>query len=619
MKLKNLFLVAIILALFIPKAGAQTIEPASDNTKPTNSLVSELPSLTKAQEAQKRKAHEAKALSLTEKIIGQIGVLRLPENRLYAQAKLAHLIWKQDHQRSIELIGDAVSSLELIRQKYAEEDPDGRKYAEFCNSLVRTIAQSDEKFATELFHLIKQNAAPIPGSTLEGEFNRFELERGMQIAASDPKKAMEIAEQALDKDITNELVSILSQLRITDSEAATKLATDMVKKLKSLELDDNYLGIASSLYQITTAKPPKKTGEDDPNTSSLTFIDSASRRDLVTMLAKAVTVEVNSPLKNVYGDDYYKRDILRTLMSNAPEVERYARAQLPALKAKAAEYDKLYGQSEKAVSEYQEFISNSDVSTLLGFADKAKGNIKDSLYDMAVSKAMGNQDYDTARQIINQRIKDSTQRKALLEQADQSLFYQLVSEGKVDAALQVATRIVAKETRANLLVYLANSLLEKNDKKRALEIITAANSLIGINATNSRELESQIAIAEVYAKLDPKQSVAIFAAAIDQMNVVRSALVSINNFLPYGNDESIKEGEYVMGYNPYFTEVTRCAHSLANFIDTDFELVQATMDRFSADEIKISANLDFMEAILIDTTEASTDSSTPPTPSVSQE
>jgi len=197
------------------------------------------PTLATAQtDEEKQKQQEAlekKATVLLEQIVGQLPLLKLPENRIRVQTAAGDLLWKRNEERARSMFSLAADGVaEMMR------GTDGnlqRSAVQLRQEVVLTAAQHDAALAYQLLATTRSlTPTSDTGNDLRrrGPDNNLEENLLARVAAIDPKLAAEKVEEALGKgQYPNTLAQVLVGLESQDKEAASKLAVKVVSKLQA--------------------------------------------------------------------------------------------------------------------------------------------------------------------------------------------------------------------------------------------------------------------------------------------------------------------------------------------------------------------------------------------------
>jgi len=186
--------------------------------------------------AQKEKeALEAKASALLEQVVGQVQLLRLPENRISVQIAAADMLWARNEARARSMFSLAAEGVaEMMRG--AEGNPQ-RSVGRLRQQLVLTAAQHD---ATLAYQLLATTQPVTPASDSPNNFGLRSADANLEqsllarIAVTDPKLAAQKAEEALASgQYPTSLAQVISNLQSKDKEASAKLTAKVVSKLQS--------------------------------------------------------------------------------------------------------------------------------------------------------------------------------------------------------------------------------------------------------------------------------------------------------------------------------------------------------------------------------------------------
>ena len=216
---------ALLISTFAP-AFAQTALPTKDSKEDQEKL---------------QKALEGKALKLLDATLADAQMLKLVENQALFQSVAADLLWTRDEKRARSLFQDAVNSVTLALNSREADRPRDNTYWILSQSrfqTIQTIAGRDAQFALDL---LRASRPVIPdGSDLSYGMNDQELMLEQYIAAQaaekDSKLALKMAQESLKKGVSVGLLHLLRRLQQKDSEAATHLAVDIVKKIRTEDL-----------------------------------------------------------------------------------------------------------------------------------------------------------------------------------------------------------------------------------------------------------------------------------------------------------------------------------------------------------------------------------------------
>lgn len=286
--------------------------------------------------------------------------------------------------------------------------------------------------------------------------------------------------------------------------------------------------------------------------------------------------------------------LLGVLESYMPDVERHAPSRLNALRRKIADSKKMADPHTRFWNEHQDLLNNGTVEALLEAAAGAPVEFRSNLYQQAAAKAIGVGDPSRARRIIEDNISDAYERKQLLANLEQQIFWQTANEGKIDEARNALSRLHSDEERAEMLVQLATMAAGKGDKRSALEILEEARTLVGNRAANYPQLQAQLQVAHAYATLEPSQSFEILEAQAAQLNELLAAAEVLNGF----DQQYFKEGELMPQGSTLGNMVSQHINELSWLARIDFDHSKSVAGRFQRHETRIMAGLSIAQGVL---------------------
>ncbi len=611
MKIKQLF-ASFTLSLIVFSSVVAQSPPQPDSTK-------------QEQERKAQEELEKKALVLLDAIIKEAQSLKLPENRIYIQASAADLLWSRDEKRARALFKEVINSfVETVRKtdfkfqrasdvsiafaiRSYNNSPNPEMLAwmrtQLRQEILQLLMRHDPKWGREFLRASRQIANL---NTENAEGMNFEIMMDIQFASklaeSEPKQAVEIAQEGFDKAFSmgqqESLIGIVQQLRLKDTEAASKMAGELMKKFRSENFASNITMANSALNFLRVVTQRDKAGstqEQTPSKNESPLLDEQSLRDLVEMLASAALTRSKDSLDDEDSDNDMKLEMMQMLI---PYVERYTPWRAAALRAKIKEFTKPLKPHENAWIELASKGENATVDDLIRIAAKMPAEAQSAFYGRAAQKAVEKGDLDRARQIIGEHIGDAEQRKAILEEIDRHTLANAVREGKLEAARQMLAQIESPEERAIILSQLAATAAAKGDKKIALQLIDEARSLVGNQPENAVQFAAQVQVAGAAASIDAAQSFEILEGMIDQLNAIAAASAVLDGF---ENRQQFREGEMMLrGLGVISGLFQNWANDLQLLARTDFDRAREATERFQRSEMRLMARLSITGGVLSD-------------------
>ncbi len=561
-----------------------------------------------AQSEEQRKAQrllENNALLLLKQIITEMPGLKLSENRIKAQTIAADLLWTRDDQLARALFLEAANRLGEIISGIDSADPEYYNQingpAQLRQEMLHFISQRDAKLARDFLNATRQPSPPQsdPSNRVPDPELQMEFLLASQIAASDPDQALKIALENLEKGFSFEVNSTLQNLLRQSPEVAFTLAQAMLRKLRSDNLAKNReaTNVAVSLLQMLPRPPDHPEGEQVRETSRdpVSSVTEAIRRELLSLITAAalkITPGGSSPGSSEYDSAY---QIFTALQTMAPDIEKIAPSHLPALRGKIKQFNNTLDPRSRFWNEHQTAIQSGTAEELLELAVKVPAEMRDEVYQQAAWKAAHSGEFERARQIANDHISNSYQRKSLLMDLERNSLSRLANEFKLDEVQQVLSRLRSDEERALALIEFANDQPEVH-RQLVLQLLSQARNLISRRAENSSQFHVQIQLAQTYARWAPARSFEIMAVAIDQLNELLAAAAVTDGF---DCSQQFKDGELnSYGGGSLVNLVEQFANTLAALAATDFDQARSVADRFQRNEVRIKTQLLIVQSVL---------------------
>ncbi|HEX8776078.1 MAG TPA: hypothetical protein VF735_21090 [Pyrinomonadaceae bacterium] len=537
---------------------------------------------------------ERKALALLDEIIADTKALKSPENRILIKVAVADLLWPRNEARARTLYKEAANNFTEVLTADGDAGAMDVQFTdnstELRRALIQSIARHDPQWARDILRSTRPAAAAQPaGGHAPGSERELQLEQSIasQIAASDPKQALELAEQTLSKGVSYELLNTVSLLMRKDREAAARLSSKIVTKLQTENLATNEEALNAAFRLLTMlSRNPESALSKTSATSQPAILTQQELRDLTEMI---VTGALNSTSNNSY-----KIIMLRPLL---PEIERYAPARIAQVRSRLAEAVKREERNGGMSGELQEIMQNGTVDAILEAAPKAPEMIRNHIYLSAAMKAVEQGDSDRARQIIEDNASDPAQRKYMMADIERMMMMKAAAEGNMELTRQMLSRLRTNEERVMALTQLATVASTKGDKKAALALLDEARSMVGSRAKNFAQLGAQLQVARGYARLDPARSLLILEPMIDQLNELVGAGALLGGFF---SEQFVKDDEIQLHVMNSVTGglAGEFAVEFKALASADFDRTKAAADRFQRSEIRVMARLMIAQSIL---------------------
>ena len=568
------------------------------------------PEISAAELEASQKELEKKALGLLEEALAEAQGLKLVENRVRARAVAARLLWPHDEKAARALFKAAADEVVALNNRVDAEDTqfhnDANAVTQLRNELLQMVTPFDASLALEFLRATRQPyLAAVQSFGQPDQEHNLEMNLATQIASQDPRQALSMAEESLNKgQVTTGLIRLLEQLRMKDPAAASKLAAGIVKKLRPEDLLNNYetSGAAAQLLSLTRPADPAPSAPqqtttiiDGPSVGPVSvhasagspLIDRQTRWELIEKVIAAATS--NAPKQN---GSYNLFNALQTAM---PEVERYAPGRVAALRRKAEELEQTFNPQAKEWKPFQELMQSGTVEALLEAAPKAPSEMRDQIYMQATWKALGDgRDPERAREIV-EKISNPQQRAQMRRSLDQQAQWRAAQKGNFAEARELISRLPTVEEKVQAFIQIAYTALNAGDKQAARQVLTEARQLFVGRAQSYPQFSAELQIANTYTQLDDEEAFEIVESAIDRLNELMDAAAMINGF----GQDSFTEGELKPQGGYMWNElINLCATTLAALAPTDFERARSGAKRFRRAEARATAQLMIAQNLL---------------------
>src|SRR3989441_3894457 len=596
---------------------------------------------TDEQKQKEKEASEKKATALLEQIVGEVQLLKLPENRIRVELAAGDLLWKRNEARArsmFSLAGDGVA--EMMRSTDGNMQ---RWAAQLRQEVVLTAAQHDAQLA---YQLLATTRSLTPSPDTVNNFRRpspdSNLEQNLlaRVAAIDPKLAAQKVEEALAKgQYPTTLGQVLAGLQAQDKEAATKLTTKVVSKLQSENMLANVEAQTLALNLLRSGPRPAQTSTNGTppvanasasnqpgsnqaasglliaNNMGTPVLGESSFQDLMNTVIDAAlraTPQANNQRgpnnprgRNPGGvqnndqsaptdgqiEQSNARRLLFGLQVLLPQIDQYVPSRAPAVRQKLTEIG--MGNNQRlAFNQLGNLMQQGTADSLMAAAPAAPPQVQTRLYQQAALKALDEGNADRARQIANDHL-DPTTRDAVLHKVDFQLIAKKVEAENMEQLRQTLASLRSDDERIELLLQLAaaaqkSAAAQKDDAKLAVKFLSEAQRLTNRRATGYRQFEQQLRVAEAFAGLEPARSFETLDPGIAQLNELLSAAALLSGF----EVNIFKDGELPLeGGSSLGDMVARYGQQLASLAKSDFERAESSANKFQLAEARLQAQL----------------------------
>lgn len=587
-----LLLLALLLHTYMPAAHAQT--PADGEAA--------------AEAAHARVELERKALGLVEEALAEAQSLKLLENRIRAQTTAARILWPRNAKAARTAFKAAADGVIELNAAIDPEDPQlynaAQTVAQLRGELINVASSFDANLALEFLRATRPTYTEALAAAGYGQpWQEQQLEMGIvaNIAAQEPQRALELAEESLGKGVSMSLINVLQQLLTKEPALASKLAVDIVHRLRPEDLrsQNETASVAQQLLSMT--RPPENQsasanstgivevsiGRVMPASGGAALLEEQTRRELSEKVLAAVAAGVPSR-----GGSY---NLFYAIQSLLPELEKSAPARAAALRRKADELELSFNPSLRQMRPFQEVMQMGTVEAMLEAARKAPVEVRDQLYTNAAWKAYneGN-DPERARQIL-ESVSNPQQRAQLRREMEQRAQWRAVQEGDYKEARQAVARLKTPEERVQALLQIAGRAAAASDAETARQVLDEARGLVESQTRGQQQFGYRLQVASFYLQFDTDASFEMVEAAVGRLDELLDAAEVLDGF----GQDAFRDGELKPQGGYIWNElINQCAQALALLARTDFERAAAAAKKLRRPEARTGAQLILAQIVL---------------------
>jgi hypothetical protein len=574
---------------------------------------------------------ENKAAVLLDQLVTEAQGLKLPENRIRVQIAAADMLWDRNPARARGLLVDAAA---ILGQMMLDADRTDRSEMQSMNQMRQELVLTAGRHEAELgYQLLRSTQAQTP-ATNAGNSRRgagFDPQSNLEqsllavIATSDPKVAYQKAAESLDKgEYPTALSQVLAQLQAKDQEAFKKLTDKTLSRLNS----DNIIATreASTLAMSLLAPGPRvavAATTSDTNTAAARtptpqvlsesayhdLMDSAVTAALsVTSITGAgnnnfrgggggrfrgAQTNQTSPPDEAQVRQNNARMVLFSLQAMLTQIDQYLPERSAALRQKLTELGVTSNANANFGNQMRTAMQQGTSDSLAAAASTAPPQMQSRLYQQAAQKAVDEGNTDRAVQLANDHL-DESGRTSIMQAVD---FKRMATTASPEKLNEIKAKLAALPSDSDRVKYLIDlsTATQKDNPKLALRFLDDARALVTKRATDYKDFEDQIKVADAYAQLDPKKSFELMESGIGQLNELLSAAAVLNGF----EIDIYKEGELSLrADSDLVAMVARYGQELAALAKIDFDHARAAADRFQLTEPRLNAKLSIVQTIL---------------------
>jgi hypothetical protein len=232
-------------------------------------------------------------------------------------------------------------------------------------------------------------------------------------------------------------------------------------------------------------------------------------------------------------------------------------------------------------------MQNNTTEGILELAKEAPPEMQNNIYQNAAWRLFSEGKIEQAHQVVTEKISNPATRADMLEQFERQKLIQESSSGKIDEALERASRIRSVPERVDALINIAATAISGGDKKKGLQVLAEARSLISERAENYSQMSSQLQVARAYLPHDAQVSFSIIEPVIGHLNSLIAASSVLSGFdVPEyfkGGEMVLRMGSTLINYVQEYSQI------LGEVARHNFDPARSLADSFQPDEVRALA------------------------------
>ena len=574
---------------------------------------------------------EKKAFALLEQVVDEAQMLKLPENRIRVQINSAELLWQSNEGRARALFSQAADGVAELVRNANTEIPIGERRSfnqtrtptQLRSELVLTVARHDAPFAYQLLAATRQPSPAADGNPAATLEDTLEQQLLAQVAALDPKLALQNAEQLLEKgQFPSSLAEVLAQLQTKDKEGAAKLEEKLLKRLVSANMLTNSDAGRLALELLQPGPRPANTAKVavtkvQAQLAQSGYVDlmgnviDAALRATVAPATATQTRQTRGRGRNAGNAAGGGSQTAATTQSSAEIEQGNARRMLSGLQMLLPQIDQnVPGRAAAVRQKLTELGMNNNQRTtqnqilnslqqqtsseaIMAMAATAPAGLQSRIYRRAALTALDEGNVDRAVQIANEHMEGSA-RTSILQTVEIRQIAKKAEAEAIDQVRRMLASLPSDEQRIDRLLELASSAQTSNPKL-AVQLLNEAKQLTSRRATSYQQFDQQLRLADAFKEIESDRSFEVLEPGIMQLNELLSAAATLSGF----EVNVFREGEMpLQGGSGLSTMVARYGQRLGDLATKDFERAQTLANRFQMTEPRIVARLAIVRGLL---------------------
>jgi hypothetical protein len=579
------------------------------------------PTESKEEKNKARLESEKKAVALLEQVVGETGLLKLPDNRALVLASAGDLMWQRDEKRARQLFRQAAD--EIVQANNMPKDDSMPGFISiFQNSsprkqILTMIAKYDAELALELLYatrppnvalaLASYSQPTVPAgekpqktaaSMMEDNQNKYladeelRLEQSFsaQAADKDPAKAAKLLRESLSKNgVTNSVFQILSKINAKDNKLAVELVGEVGRKLLDSDFakKDSERNVTITFlqqYYLASDKAPAK-----PDAAKPIKIEERLAKDLANKMADYL---LQPDAKKDFTGYYFQ------LQQAKPVLEKIVPERAAAIKQKLDATKKSLPERMAMYTDDMFSDNGRTPDKLISSASKMMPQMRGIMYKGAIDQAVRDGGIEKARESLKQA-PEGKERDDALAYLDSKVAETKIKDGKIDEARKIIDQLSSNKEKVERIVQMAIGFQTKDtkeDRETASKLMDEARRLIDDTPQDEDAINDYLRVASGYAYVDPSVSFSMLDAFATQASEIVTAAALLAKYDK--RNQSFKNGEMVLtrGLPRVGNSIFQYGKELNLLAAADIDRLRSMTDRFQRDDARLLLKLYIVQA-----------------------
>lgn len=571
-----------------------TVGPLTPETNPRGRYVIKLLEVRQAteQELKARKNLEvvkARGITLLTEIEGLVPQIKSPPTRIRARIHASRILWETDEKQAAKSLTNAIAD---FKQYIASVDPADIEYHEYStvgqlrHEIIQILAERDPDAALEFLYATNQST-DLAGGAMDHATNESALELTIvdQMATKNPERALKLALKTLKNRYSPNLLGTVLQLQSKNRDLAAELANEIASKIlgertmKNLEAAN----LAMALIRMSYETKAQGTGDAGPS-----LVSEEKAKELLQKLLN----EISSSTQALPHERGVLWNILAGLQSMGPELDKMSAGSLAMVQKKITDING--GVNPFVESPEQNVIGTQPAEAAMEAIGRAPEELREGLYLQLAHREMNNGQVTTAKQILNDHIKNSYSRRQVLGNIEQQEIHVAINNGNVEQALRAVGALRTNTERAMFLSQIIGRIGPGHKRAEALNLLEQARSILGtsLQAQNETHMAALLEISRAFSRYDAKRSFEILDPLLDQFNELAAAARVLSGF---GNEMFPDDELDVQSGSSLGNIATGLSSLLGELAVFNFDRAKLAAEKIRLPEVRLRIYLDIAE------------------------